>query len=53
MSAPTTPASLDEATHKKVERVMINHGTRKVRGELCRPFQAIVLEVLKKSRRAG
>jgi hypothetical protein len=47
MSVPNTPASLDEATCKKGERVIIDHGTRKVRGELCRPFQAIVLEVLK------
>ena len=44
MSVPNTPASLDEATYKKGERVMIDHGTRKARGELCRPFQANVLE---------
>ena len=47
MSVPNTPASLDEATYKKGERMIIGHGTRKVCGELCRPFQADVLEVLK------
>jgi hypothetical protein len=47
MSVPESPCSFVEDTHKKGERIVANHGTKKVHGEKVAPFQADIVEVLK------
>jgi hypothetical protein len=53
MSFPESPCSFIEDTSKKGERIVVNHGTKKVRGEKVAPFQADIVEVLKNAVVAG
>ena len=53
MSVPESPAQFVEDTHKKGERVVVNHGTKKIRGEKVAPFQADIVAVLKNAVIAG